>query len=287
MQLPSLLLDPVFKHFFTSDLHALSSLISAFPYPDGSNRIEVLEIISSEIIPRYPDLKRTFLDLKARDKKGSIYQIELQVAKDFSYKKRSLYYASGLVQNQLKPGNGYLDLVPVIQINILDFVLFERDSIISRFVLKEKDHPDWTLTEDLQILFVELPKSKTKSLDQVSDDVSLWLFLLKQIQTLSEEEIMSLLKKKPDLKNAFNVLELYSSDPEKRREMEERIRSDRNFAYEVAGWFEEGLEEGLEKGKFENALETARRMKEEGLTIELIERMTGLTRSDLEENGLM
>ena len=37
---------------------------------------------------------------------------------------------------------------------------------------------------------------------------------------------MEILKKKPDLKNAFGVLEMYSSDPEKQREFEERLRAD-------------------------------------------------------------
>jgi hypothetical protein len=51
---------------------------------------------------------------------------------------------------------------------------------------------------------------------------------------------MEILKKKPDLKNAFGVI--YPNDPEKQREFEERLRADENYAYELAVKFEKGFE---------------------------------------------
>ena len=41
------------------------------------------------------------------------------------------------------------------------------------------------------------------------------------------------------------------------------------------------------EGKLENAIETARKMREEGLNLEQIIRITGLTESQLRENGIM
>jgi hypothetical protein len=92
---------------------------------------------------------------------------------------------SGLIQHQLKLGESYFQLTPIIQINILDFSFLDGESIVNRFLLKELD-----------------------------------------------SNAMEILKKKPDLKNAFGVLEMYSSDPEKQREFEERLRADENYAYE-------------------------------------------------------
>jgi predicted transposase/invertase (TIGR01784 family) len=106
---------------------------------------------------------------------------------------------------------------------------------------------------------------------------------------------MEILKKKPDLKNAFGVLEMYSSDPEKQREFEERLRADENYAYELAvryekgieKGFEKGIEEGIEKGEFRKSLETARKMLEEGDSITKILRITGLSEDDLRKNGIL
>jgi hypothetical protein len=90
---------------------------------------------------------------------------------------------------------------------------------------------------------------------------------------------MEILKKKPDLKNAFGVLEMYTSDPEKQREFEERLRADENYAYELAVKYEKGIE----KGK----LETARKMRDLGDSLEKISIVTGLTELQLKENGIL
>ena len=88
---------------------------------------------------------------------------------------------------------------------------------------------------------------------------------------------MEIRKKKPDLKNAFGVI--YPNDPEKQREFEERLRADENYAYELAVRYE--------KGKLEKSLETARKMLEEGDTIEKILRISGLSEDDLRKNGIL
>ena len=217
MQFLPLKMDFVFKFVFTNDLGALASLISSILFPNGDKKLEVIEIISSEIIP-------------------------------------------------------------IIQINILDFSLLPGESIVSRYLLKEKDS-NITLTEDFQMIYVELSKFQKIEIEDLHTESEIWFYLLKNIQNLTEQSRMEILKKKPDLKNAFGVLEMYSSDPEKQREFEERLRADENYAYELAVRYEKGLE----KGK----LETARKMLEEGDSIEKILRISGLSEDDLRKNGIL
>jgi hypothetical protein len=45
---------------------------------------------------------------------------------------------------------------------------------------------------------------------------------------------------------------------------------------------DEGRKEGLEEGKRVNAIETARKMKTDGLAVDLISKYTGLTPADIE-----
>jgi predicted transposase/invertase (TIGR01784 family) len=276
-------MDFVFKFVFTNDLGALASLISSILFPKGEKRVEVIEIISSEIVPIFKNGKRSFLDLKLLCKilpseEDNLIQIELQIAEQTGYIQRSLYYASGLIQHQLKVGESYFQLTPIIQINILDFSLLPGENIVSRYLLKELDS-NAILTEDFQMIYVELPKFHITEIKDLQTEADIWFYLLKNIQNLTEESRMEILKKKPDLKNAFGVLEMYSSDPEKQREFEERLRADENYAYELAVRYEKGLE----KGK----LETARKMREEGFTMDQILRITGLYIDDLRKNGIL
>jgi predicted transposase/invertase (TIGR01784 family) len=149
------------------------------------------------------------------------------------------------------------------------------------------------------MIYVELPKFQITEIEDLHTEADIWFYLLKNIQTLTEESRMEILKKKPDLKNAFGNLEMYSSDPEKQREFEERLRADENYAYELAVRFEKGLEkgiekgfekgieEGIEKGELRKSLETARKMLEEGDSIEKILRISGLSDEDLRNNGIL
>ncbi len=50
---------------------------------------------------------------------------------------------------------------------------------------------------------------------------------------------------------------------------------------------EVSLQGGKLKGKLEKAIETARKMKEEGLNFEQIIRISGLTENQLKENGIL
>ena len=291
MRYPPLLIDFVFKHLFTTDRISLNSLLSYILYPDKSNSIEVIEILSTENSPTSHDAKNSFLDLKVRDKENTIFQIELQVAQQASYIKRSLYYASTLIHNQLNSGESYFKLSPVIQINILDFLIFPNQTILNWFLLKERTDPELVLTEDLQMIYIELPKFKKSTLEELDSGIDIWLYVLKHSQTLTQEDTMKLKNKLPDLQNAFGALELYATDPEKQRQLEERLRSDENFAYEMAAKYElgieEGIEKGIEKGKLENKLETARKMLKKGEPIQKILEYSNLSMDDLKNNGIL
>jgi predicted transposase/invertase (TIGR01784 family) len=132
---------------------------------------------------------------------------------------------------------------------------------------------------------------RVKNISELKTERDIWFYLLNNMETLTEEKRMEILIKKPDLKNAFDVLDLYATDPDKRRELEERLRADKNYAYELAAKFEQGLEkgleQGLEKGELKKAIEAARRMKERRFTILEIVEITGLSEFQLREFGIL
>jgi predicted transposase/invertase (TIGR01784 family) len=138
-------IDIVFKHLFTNDLVSLASLLSAILFPGGENKVVEISIISSEIIPLFQGGKRTFLDLKTIARleimslEDPFIQIELQVYEQTGYVQRSLFYATGLIQSQLKAGDSYFQITPVIQINLLDFALLPTENIVSRYLLKKEE----------------------------------------------------------------------------------------------------------------------------------------------------
>ncbi len=101
--------------------------------------------------------------------------------------------------------------------------------------------------------------------------------MLKHTSELEEEEIRILVDKTPDLTKAFTILEQYSNDPQKRNELEAKLKSDRDYAYDLASRFE--------AGELKEKLKSARKMLEEGMTLDVILRITGLSKKDLKDHG--
>ena len=58
---------------------------------------------------------------------------------------------------------------------------------------------------------------------------------------------------------------------------EENLRKYRDTIAVMEGQYLEGLEKGIEKGKAEERIENARKMKADGMAVELIAKYTGLT----------
>jgi predicted transposase/invertase (TIGR01784 family) len=50
---------------------------------------------------------------------------------------------------------------------------------------------------------------------------------------------------------------------------------------------QKGLQEGFEKGEFKAKIETAKKMKKEGLSLDLIIKITGLSKKDLKKYNII
>ncbi|MCC5816579.1 MAG: Rpn family recombination-promoting nuclease/putative transposase, partial [Leptospira sp.] len=224
--------------------------------------------------------------IKAEDSQNRQFHVEVQVGYQSLFIKRSIFYLASLIRKQLQEAEAYSLLKPVYQINILNFNLFPTNRYMSKFSLRDDFDPNITLTEDLQMVYLELPKFG-KTVKEIQSKLDLWLYMFKNTENIKKEEMSIIVDKEPDMANAFRILEYYSADPEKRRLLEERMNSDRDFAYEMVAQFEKGVEEGIEKGIEKKAIEDARLMKSEGIDLSVILKVTGLSESKLKENGII
>jgi predicted transposase/invertase (TIGR01784 family) len=84
--------------------------------------------------------------------------IEMQVLNVLGFEKRVLYNAAKAFSIQLGVGEDYNLLNPVIALTITDFEMFaDSAKVFSRYCLKEKKElTDYT--DDIELVFVELPK---------------------------------------------------------------------------------------------------------------------------------
>ena len=89
----------------------------------------------------------------------------------------------------------------------------------------------------------------------------------------------------PGLEEAREKLRYYSMSPEERYAYDEHLNAImiQNDVLSTAKFEgrEEGLAEGREEGRVEECLETARRMRSDGLSMEMVVRYTGLSEEEI------
>ena len=278
--MPPPLLDPkndfVFKRLFVGSPELLADLINAVR--NDAPPIEVVEVLNPRIDPDELAGKFIILDVLARDEAGRLYNIEMQVRRHAGWNARSTYYLARTLSKQLKNGDDYRELKPVIGIHLVDFDLFDApDQVLWCFELRDRTRPHIVLTGELQLNVIELRKAD-RLLPQHAGTLAAWVAWFEHWH---EESIMSAITHRP-VQQAMEQLKGLSADDEMRRLafVRERALHDEvsftNAAREEGRALgrEEGIEQGLEQGR-EEGLEKGR---EEG-QLRLLEHLWQPTRA--------
>jgi predicted transposase/invertase (TIGR01784 family) len=262
--------DFAFKKIFGSEQskEILISFLNGMLY-EGKSVIIDLEIVNPYQVPRIRGIKDTYLDVKAKITGDKTVIIEMQVLNVEGFEKRILYNASKAYSIQLETGEDYTLLNPVIALTITDFEMFPHlDRVINRFILKEKDFLVDYLTEDLELVFVELPKFD-KPLEQLESLTDKWIYFLKNARNL--ELVPENMGNVPELQKAFEIANQATMNREELDDLERReiyIHDQRN---------------AIRRAVKDNSVEIAKRLlgvlneetisKTTGLSLEEVQRM--------------
>jgi predicted transposase/invertase (TIGR01784 family) len=285
--------DIFFRYLFgnESNKDILISFLNAVHEDSGFPLIKDVKIKNPYNLKASTVTKESVLDVKAVDETGRHYDIEVQIAGTETFKARSLYYWSKLYSDQLEEGYKYYRLEPVVFIGVLNFILFpetKREHLC--FMAREKEEPEYVLSDHFLMHFLEVPKLTA---DYFEKKLHKWLAFLKYEG--KEAEKMKILLSDDDINKAHWEYEKFTQNDEMKElyEAHQKWLHDQatlNYEAEQEGMrkgLERGLEQGLEKGRqqgIETAnIEHAKRMKEKGLEMQLIEEITGLTKEEIEE----
>lgn len=282
--------DFAFKKIFGSEQSKgiLISFLNGILYA-GDSIIQDLIILDPYQAPKILGIKSSYLDVKARLSNGNWVIIEMQVLNVEGFEKRVLYNATKTYSAQLRKGDEYGVLSPVIALTITDFKMFDDiDRPISRFVLKEKESPVEYPISDLELVFIELPKFKT-ALSDLETLADKWIYFLQNARDLTVvPETMGAIE---EIQQAFDIaneagLSLAELDLVERQLM--YIQDQRGaVTYASKKGKEEGreegrkqgMEEGMEEGRKEGSQEMQRSIAQKSLSTlddAAISQITGL-----------
>ena len=271
------LLDPkvdfVFKNIFGSPNHPaiLISFLNAILKPE--KKIVSVDIKKTDIEKQYIEDKYSRLDVKATTSNDEIINIEIQLKNENNMIKRSLYYLSKMYAEQLNEKEDYSKLARTVCINILNFKYLKMDKFHTGYRFKEIESNE-ELTDVMEVHFIEIPKLND-SRDE-KDMLVAWTEFLKDPES---EKVRGLELSVDEIRQAKDELIRMSNDKKQRELYDMRANSLRDKISELNAAEKRGREEGRKEEK----IEIARNMKLNGLNINTICRITGLTEEDIKK----
>ncbi|MCL2231594.1 MAG: Rpn family recombination-promoting nuclease/putative transposase [Treponema sp.] len=267
--------DTLFKMLFVQHPDLLENLVSTLlSIPPES--IGQFVITNPEIPPDSKGEKFCRLDINMVVE-GQRVALEVQVENEGDYPDRILYYWARGFSASLGEGGDYKDLPRTVIISILDFIQFaESPDFHSEFrPLEVKRHEP--LSDKMSLHFFELKKLPADKLD-AGNKLLLWLSLFKANTKEEIAQIKAL--KEPIMEQAINAFEKIMVTPEFQELERLRSRARHNetsaLRYAREKGREEGREKGREEGMGEGMLAVARNALSQGLSIEVIQSITGL-----------
>lgn len=253
-----------------------------------NEKYQSLEIASTvPTIKELQDDKMGILDIKATADNNSVFDIEMQIAKNQNIADRILWYWSNLYDNSINKGEDYIKTKKAIAILIADFELSNLNKIPkfhTSWHIREDEFSEIILTEKLELHIIELKKLEVNNnQNEKQKKLIKWL---KFILNPNEMEDFDM-NEDEDIKAAKKVLNQISQDEQEREKARLRdkyvreMNSSRNEGY-VAGKAE-GLLEGKKEGSVSEKTKIAKIMLQEGSSIEFIKKCTGLTEEEIKK----
>lgn len=280
--------DFAFKILFGSEENKdiLLPFINAVLAP--TPQLTELELLNPYNHKTYFADKLSILDIKAKDRTGKIYHIEMQMNDRIAYDRRALYYWSKIYSQQLSEGQSFADLRHTISIHVLNFNHFdELDYHNIYHLLNTKSYSRYS--EDIELHFIELKKFN-KDLSHLTTALDRWVSFLTKAEQWERNFVPRELKDDPAIKKAAYALDTLSLDKEEREIYEAQLMWLRDQAAILKKTQEDFIEIGREEGEVIGlqkgeviGLEKATRsiairmLKKGTFSIETISQTTGLT----------
>jgi predicted transposase/invertase (TIGR01784 family) len=239
--------------------------------------ITLVTILENRIItPEILGNKTSILDLHAVDENGAKYEIEVQLKDLHNMEKRSLYYWAQEYSGAISAGVDYEALPRVITINIVDYDNIHIERFHTTFHIREDIETDYILTDALEIHFLSMVKFR-KLKGKGSKGGALYRWLTYFDVGTPEEELREVIRMDRAIGKADERLQFVTRDKDFLRSYHIRQMEMSDWTTGINTAFERGVEKGIEKGAFD----IAKRALSKGLSLDVIEDLTGLKAEDI------
>ena len=168
--------DCVAKAILGSEEHKniLIHFLNAILELEGDKRVVEVDILNPFNEKDFEREKLTSVDVKARDQKGRIFQVDVQVVAHSGLAQRAVYYWSSIFSSQLIEKQNYTELKPVISIWLVVNPMFDLPKVHLPFTFHNREN-NLDLTSVAQIHVLQLKFVDED--DKIKKDGEKWVWL--------------------------------------------------------------------------------------------------------------
>ena len=250
------------------------SLLNAILELDNGEELTDIEFIDRDIDPTFEEDKLSKLDIYGIANDQSRIDIEVQLINRKNMEKRTLFYWAKMYQS-LKKGEDYKLLHRAITINLLNFDLLPTKEAHSMYGLYNMQNGH-RLTKDLEIHFLEIPKTEIKSIKEMKR-LDRWLAYFSN--KLDEKEMEELAMSEAAIRDALQAESIFMQSDRERRKYEQREKAIRDYESDMKSSREEGIAQGITQGIHKTILG----MLKKGLDYALIAEVSGVAIEQIEK----
>ena len=270
--------DIAFRKIFGNDSKKkslISFLNAVIDLPKNELIIDV-EITNPHQLGKLSGGKSTIVDVKAKDEKGNVFIIEMQIAEFDFFHKRILYYTSQSYVSQIDKGVAYHKLKPVYFIGILEFEIGQNKNYFSRHKVLDIETKE-NVIQDVEFNFIELPKFN-KTIDQLETSIDQWTFFIKNAENLNviPENVQD-----EGLKEAYSEANKQNWSQRELEDYERASIREGDDLGRIDFAEKRGEKRGEIKGEINRNFAIAKNMKDNNESNEKIIQYTGLTRDEV------
>lgn len=243
--------DPTFKSLFTDNSPEANIALTSFLSVVLGKPVCDVKIVSNEIPKESLTDKAAIFDVTCHFKDESeVLEIEMQGRNEHqAYDNRAEYYVAHLLNHYTKRGTDWFKVPKAYQISVLNFIYDKNDdSGLSHYVMRKENGE--TLTQRMNIIFIELPKMKKLDTD-IKDLTSIekWSnFFLYAGNKDKQNFVDSLAQNEEGIMAAQKVLSKISQDEinwQRERDHMEYIMTTNTIKHAA---LQSGIEEGIKQG---------------------------------------
>ena len=241
-----------------------------------------LELLDKEFHKDSISDKTGVLDVKLRLKNNTIIDIEIQNRWNSEFVQRTIFYWAKMYTENLKTSEVYTKLPKCITINIVGEGFNLNSLLHSEYNVVEK-HINDRLSDEFEIHFLNLAKVKDdENIGQDEKKKKLYNWL-RFIETDDEEVRNMLAQESPIMAKANATINIMEMSPKEKWLYENRMK----YEHDKASWkhvgYQEGIERGFADGAYQKSIETARIMKHEAFDLNIISKITGLSKEEIDK----